>query len=161
MKFVLWKAAWKLMLFLLIFINATDAASQPENSPVGYWKTIDDVTGKPKAIVQILEENDQTLSGRIIKIFPRPGYDQNARCTACKGKLHNQRIVGLIFLKNLKKSKTVSRQWIAGDILDPKNGKIYRSSLTLSNNAQKVNVRGYIGLPLFGRTQIWIRLENI
>ncbi|OGT38461.1 MAG: hypothetical protein A3F11_09990 [Gammaproteobacteria bacterium RIFCSPHIGHO2_12_FULL_37_14] len=150
--------SYRMLIFLLLFFaNVVYAGNQIEDSPIGYWKTIDDVTGKPKAIVQILEGQDKLLSGRIIKIFPQPGYDQYALCTACHGERHNQRIVGMIFLKNLKKSQGMKNLWANGEILDPKNGKLYRSTIRLLNNGQKLNVRGYIGLPLFGRTQTWIK----
>jgi hypothetical protein len=58
------------------------------NSPVGFWKTIDDVTGRVKAIVQITESNSNTLTGTIVKQFLKPGDEPN--CSACKGANHNK-----------------------------------------------------------------------
>lgn len=154
----------KIIFVLLILLSGSlfsIANAQTIYSPIGYWKTIDDVTGKPKAIVEIWQQSDSTLSGRIIKLFPRPGYDQYSLCKACEGELHNQRIVGMVFLKNLVQSQNDSLQWAKGEILDPKNGKIYQSSLRLSKNGQNLLVRGYIGLPLFGRTQTWVRISDL
>src|SRR3990167_9428864 len=92
--------------FLLGILSSTLYASDSiENSPIGFWKTIDDITGKEKAIVHIWETQNQSLAGRIVKIFPLPNEEQDPLCTVCKGEDHNQRIVGLIFLKDLKKSK--------------------------------------------------------
>lgn len=138
-------------------INTAFAANP---SAVGYWKTIDDVTGKPKAIIQITQAQDHTLHGQILKIFPRPGYDQNERCTECKGAKHNQRMVGMLILENLKPSKEDAGHWSGGEILDPNNGKNYHCTLQLANNNQKLNVRGYIGIPLLGRTQTWNRVDE-
>lgn len=127
------------------------------SSPVGIWKTIDDVTGKPKAIVQVWQSKDKKLYGKILKVFPRPGLDLNAVCSDCKGSQHNKPLTGLVFLESLKKSKESNIEWSGGKILDPKNGKSYHCSLQVADNGQKLNVRGYLGLPLFGRTQTWVR----
>lgn len=131
-----------------------------ENLAIGFWKTIDDVTGKPKAIVQISENHDKTLSGRIIKIYPRRGYDQNELCEACSGIKHNQRIVGMEFLEKLTQDPEHHERWSNGTILDPHNGKLYSASLRVMDHGNKLYVRGYVGLPLLGRTQIWEKVEN-
>lgn len=130
-------------------------------SPIGLWKTIDDVTGKPKAIVQIWERSDKQLFGRILKIFPQPGHDQNTLCTACEGEKRNKRIVGMTIMENLKKSKQNTHEWENGKILDPKNGKTYNCLIRLTDGGKKLNARGYVGIPLFGRTQTWVRVNDI
>lgn len=140
----------------LFFLQSAYALS----SPIGEWKTIDDVTGKPKAIVKIWLTPNQTLMGRIEKIFPLPGFDQNELCTACKGERHNKRIVGMIILWDLKQNASQPNEWSGGQIFDPKNGKTYHSSLHVIDEGKKLNVRGYIGVPLFGRTQTWLRVSS-
>lgn len=140
-----------------LFTTLAFAKADFASSPVGIWKTIDDVTGKPKAIVKVWESRDKRLYGKILKVFPRPGLDINAVCKACKGKQHNQPLTGLTFLESLKKNKSNNIEWSGGKILDPKNGKSYHCSLQMADNGQKLNVRGYLGLPLFGRTQTWVR----
>src|SRR5436190_4651967 len=104
------KVIAKICLIILtsLLLPAVFAAS----NAIGYWKTIDDVTGKPKAIVQIWQTSDQTLSGRILKIWPRPGYDQNELCQACRGANHNQRIVGMVILNGLQQSKDDANRWV-------------------------------------------------
>lgn len=128
-------------------------------SPIGYWKTIDDVTGQPKAIVQLSETN-KTLSGHILKIYPRPGHDQNELCAACQGEKHNQRLVGMTMMEGFKSSAENPDEWIDGNILDPKNGKTYHCNIKTIDAGQKLSVRGYIGLPMFGRSQTWVRVTN-
>jgi uncharacterized protein (DUF2147 family) len=129
-------------------------------SPVGLWQTIDDVSGKPKSILQITETSAHTLQGTVIKIYPRPGFDQNELCDACKGDKHNKRIVGMTILSGLKADSHNPGLWDGGEILDPHNGKTYHCTIQLTDNNQKLNVRGYIGMPLFGRSQIWQRVER-
>jgi len=126
-------------------------------SPVGYWKTIDDVSGKAKAVLRIYESHG-VLNGQVVKTFPVPGEKPHTLCTACSGSRHNQPILGMVVLEGLKPSKDYSAQWTGGQILDPLNGKIYRCTVTLMNKGQKLNVRGYIGISLFGRTQTWERV---
>ena len=46
-----------------------------------------------------------------------------------------------------------------GDILDPNNGKVYRVRLKVIDNGARLEVRGYIGTPMLGRTQTWVRAE--
>lgn len=125
------------------------------------WKTIDDVTGQPKAIIQISETPTHQMQGTIIKIFPRPGFDQNELCTACKGDLRNKPIVGITVLSNMTQDKGEANRWSGGEILDPKNGKSYRCTIQLMDNSQELSVRGYIGMPLFGRSQTWHRVKDI
>ncbi len=126
-----------------------------DTSPVGLWKTIDDKTGKTRSIVRIIETNG-VLSGKIEKIFPAPGEDPNPKCDKCKDERKDQPIIGLTFMGGLKKD---GDEYTGGDILDPDNGQVYRSKLNLIEGGKKLKVRGYIGAPIFGRSQIWVRAE--
>jgi len=144
--------------FLLFFsmIYMTMACALGAESPLGYWKTIDDVTGQPKSIVQLYMNQDQTISGKVIKIFPKPGEDPNRVCVACKGNKHNQKIAGMVILEGMKAD---GDKWDGGQILDPKNGKTYRCILKLMGKGETMQVRGYIGISVFGRTQVWERVK--
>lgn len=124
---------------------------------IGKWKTIDDVTGYPKAIVSITETPNHTLAGTIMETFVVPGIPPHDTCTACVGDKHNKPIIGMTILSGLKADPNVKGRFMGGDILDPHNGKTYHCTLQLTDHDQKLNVRGYIGLPLFGRTQTWER----
>lgn len=158
----MWKYIRSSFLTCILFLMAHSifANDKDINSPVGFWKTIDDVTGKPKAIIQIMETSNQTLIGRILKIYPQSGQDQNEICTACEGERHNKRIVGMVILEKLQKNKDQVNAWHNGKILDPRSGKIYHCNLNVVAEGKKLNVRGYLGLPLFGRSQTWVREPN-
>lgn len=138
-------------LFILI---QSAYAFNTDPSPIGYWRTIDDVTGKPKSIIQIWKNEDQTLAGKVVKIFSSQA--KNKLCVACKGLHHNEPIVGMVILSQLKPGKA---RWKDGQILDPQSGKTYRCSLQVAEKGNKLNVHGYIGLPMFGRSQIWERVD--
>ena len=143
---------------LIISLIATMvyAGNTLSNSPVGYWKTIDDVTGRPKSIVQIWKAENDMLAGRVIKVFPKEGAPVKKLCVACEGTRHNQPIVGMVILSGLRSNKS---QWGNGQILDPENGKTYSCSLRTAENGKKLTVHGYIGIPLLGRSQMWERVD--
>ncbi|RXZ34064.1 DUF2147 domain-containing protein [Oxalobacteraceae bacterium CAVE-383] len=130
-------------------------ATAAEASPVGLWKTIDDESGKPKSLVRITE-NDGELSGRIEKLFRAPDQDQDPKCVKCEGALKDQPIIGMTILTGLKKD---GDGYSGGRIVDPASGKTYKSKLTVAEDGRKLNLRGYIGVPMLGRTQIWLREE--
>lgn len=130
-------------------------AAANETSPTGLWRNIDDATGKPRAMVRITESNGK-LQGKIEKVFPAPNEDANPTCKKCEGPLKDAPVIGLTILSGLAKD---GDQYGGGQILDPDNGKTYRSQLRLIENGKKLEVRGYIGTPLLGRSQTWVREE--
>ena len=124
-----------------------------ELSPVGVWKTIDDNTGKPRALVRITDANGE-YQGQVEKIFPKPGEELNPKCQKCDGTRHNQPVIGMTILWGLRKQ---GDEYQGGEILDPENGKVYRAKMKLYDDGGKLGVRGFIGFSLFGRTQTWVR----
>ena len=122
-------------------------------TPIGLWKSIDDNTGKPTAIVRITEIEGR-LQGRIEKIIPEPGESANPVCGECTGELKDQPIVGMIILSKLRH---IGNEYTEGQILDPDNGIFYRCTMRLLEGGNKLNIRDYFGFSLFGRTQVWLR----
>lgn len=135
----------------MLFTSA--AAWAQNNSAVGLWRTVDDETGKPKALVRITEENG-ALQGRIEKLFREQNEDQNPKCVACSDSRKNQPIIGMTIVSGLKKD---GNEYTGGEILDPAKGKVYKSKATLREGGKQLEVRGYIGAPMFGRSQVWHR----
>jgi uncharacterized protein (DUF2147 family) len=129
---------------ILISINCNS------QSIVGNWKTIDDETGKAKSIVEIYEKSGLYF-GRVIDIFDKARLKEN--CVNCSGSDKDKPILGLTIIKGLKKD---GQEYNSGKILDPKNGTLYKCKITL-NGSDKLNVRGYLGISILGRTQTWIR----
>jgi uncharacterized protein (DUF2147 family) len=126
-----------------------------EGSPVGLWKTIDDHTGKPRGLVRITETNGEYLA-RVEKTFPNLGEDPNPKCEKCEGARQNQPVIGMTILWGLRKHGS---EYQGGEILDPETGKIYRARIKLEDDGKKLDVRGFIGFSLLGRSQLWIREE--
>jgi uncharacterized protein (DUF2147 family) len=126
-----------------------------DSTPVGLWKNIDDVSGKPKALIRISESNG-VLQGQIEKLFRAADQEQNPKCDKCTDARKDQPIIGMVFMNGLKKDGS---EYTGGEILDPDNGKVYRSKMELTDGGKKLKVRGYIGVPMLGRSQVWVRQE--
>jgi uncharacterized protein (DUF2147 family) len=142
----------KSMTFFSLLLGALITA-QASESPVGLWRTIDDKTGKEKSLVRIVEANGE-LRATIEKLFREPHEEPNPNCDKCPGERKNKPVLGMMIMNGLKKSGS---EYEGGEILDPANGKIYRVKMWTAENGKKLNVRGFIGVSLLGRTQVWIR----
>jgi uncharacterized protein (DUF2147 family) len=129
------------------------AAWAQQTTPVGRWRSIDDATGKPKAVIDIQAASNGTLSARIVQVLDTKD-GPNPLCTACEGQRRNQPIVGMSIAWGLKPQ---GKAWGGGRILDPENGKEYSVKMTPVDAGRKLEVRGFIGVALLGRTQIWLR----
>lgn len=125
-------------------------------TPAGLWKTIDDETGKEKSFVRITE-TDGVFTGKVDKILNPDKAD--AKCEACSDERKNQPVMGMTILRGVKADPEDKALFRGGDILDPNNGKTYKVRLKPIDGGKKLEVRGYIGAPLFGRTQTWLRVE--
>lgn len=145
----------KRILFASLAMLAAASVMAQQASPVGLWKNIDDESGKPKALIRITENNGE-LKGKIEKLFREQSEDQYPKCDKCDGALKDQPVLGMTILSGMKRD---GDEYNGGNILDPNNGKVYRSKLTLTDGGKKLKVRGYIGMPLLGRTQTWVREE--
>ncbi len=143
------KTLFSILAFSLLM--TTSAFAVDMTSAVGSWLTIDDKTGKAKSVVKITQVGGE-LRGSIVKLMdPKK---QNAVCDECKGTNKDKPIKGMIMMWGLKPA---GAGWAGGRILDPSNGKIYKAKMSLADGGKKLNVRGFIGFSLLGRTQTWNR----
>lgn len=139
-----------LLAFGLVFAVQAFAA---DTTPVGTWTQVDDATGKPKSIIEITEQPDGTLQA-VVKQVLFSDQGPHPICDKCEGERHNQPVEGMTIMWGVQQDGNV---WDGGQILDPHNGKTYKVKLKLADNGEKLDVRGYIGMPMLGRTQTWIR----
>ena len=138
----------KSKLFLLFLSFLVCFSIQAQDSIYGKWKTIDDATGKPRAVVEIYQKDGKAY-GKIIRLFRSPEQDQDPICDKCNGVEHNKKVIGLEILKAMEKD---GDEWEDGTILDTESGKVYDCKLWLEDG--KLMVRGYIAF--FFRTQEWL-----
>ena len=121
-------------------------------SPVGHWQTVNDESGEAEAIVEIWEQNGE-LKGKIVELLNPP--EPNPLCVECKDDKKDQPVIGLTIIWGLSEN---GDGWEGGYILDPNNGVTYNSSLKL-NAGGNLEVRGFVGFALLGRTQVWYPAE--
>ena len=133
-------------IFYSAVLFAVTTFSAQSQSVIGKWKTIDDETGKPKSIVEIYEKSGK-IYGKVVEILQEE--NKKKLCTECSGEDHNKPVLGLTIIKGLTKD---DGEYSNGKILDPKNGKLYKCTVSLENK-DKLKVHGYIGISLIGRTQ--------
>ena len=140
-----------------LLAGASLVAAAQSASPAGLWRTIDDSTKKDKSLVRIVETNG-VYSGKVEKIVD-PDSPKDAVCKECSDDRKDKPVVGMTIIRNVKASTDDKAVFEGGDILDPNNGKVYKSKMKLVENGNKLEVRGFVGISLLGRTQTWVRAE--
>lgn len=148
-----------LLAFTLAAPGAADA--KPKYDPTGYWLTIGDEDGKPaRSIVQITKDPKGRLVGTIVKLFRQPDEKLEPMCDECdegyKGaNIKGKPALGLTIMWDVEYDE--DDEWDDGEILDPANGKTYSVKLEVIKGGSQLDVRGYLGVSLLGRTQTWHR----
>lgn len=147
----------KLLIPMTIYVGMAGLAyAQVPDPAIGIWKTIDDKTNQPASLIKI-EEVNGILEGTIIKTFPIEGKPVLMSCSLCKDDRKDKPIIGMKIMTELKKDQQGT--WSGGKILDPKEGEVYKVKIS-TEDGKKMDVRGYIGVPLLGRSQTWYKTEN-
>lgn len=137
-----------LLLLLPVAAHAADLG--------GLWQTTDDKTGKPRSLVRIVESAGEYSA--IVEKGLLATDTGDAVCDKCTDERKGQKIIGMTIAKHLKRTGS-GNVYENGEILDPENGKTYRCKMTLSPNGSELEVRGFIGFSLLGRSQMWKRIE--
>jgi uncharacterized protein (DUF2147 family) len=145
----------RIRILLLIALGLISTLAAANENPVGLWRTIDDKSGKEKSLVRVVESNGQ-LQITVEKLFREPGEEPNPLCDKCPGEKKNKPVISMQIGSGLKKDGDI---WSGGEILDPQNGKTYKCKVWLEDKGKKLHVRGFIGVSVLGRTQVWVREE--
>ena len=132
-----------IFVFLFFSVKAQDV--------LGKWYSIDPDTGLNESIIELYED-DGRIYGKIVSLLKKE--DQGKTCKECTGKDNNQPLQGLTIVRGLIKD---GDEWSDGKILDPKNGKLYKCTISLVEK-NKLKLRGYIGFSLIGRDEYWHRV---
>jgi len=141
---------------IAIAMLALSGAALAQTTPVGVWKTIDDKTGTEKAQIRITETGG-TLTGKLEMLLPADS-PQDKVCGKCDDDRKDKPLVGMELIRGVKQGKD-ENTWDGGTALDAGEGKVYKVRLRPIDGGKKLEVHGYIGIPLLGRTQTWIRVE--
>jgi len=129
------------------------AAEQP--SAAGMWQRSED--GKPVLWLLMLDRGGGMYEGVVAKTFPKPGATANAICSECEDDRKNQPVLGISLIRDMKRN---GLKYEGGNILDPRNGDIWKAMLTVSPDGQALTLRGYVLTPALGQDETWQRLPD-
>lgn len=141
----------RISLFIAAFLLSTIMclANNPD-AILGVWKN-----GEGTGLVQIYKKGDKYF-GKIVwlKVVNNPDGTPRTDVNNPDEKLKSRPLKGLENLRDFKFAG--DKKWEGGQVYDPKTGNDYSCEMTLVDE-NTLEVRGYIGISLFGRTDVWKR----
>lgn len=133
---------------VLLFFARVACAYDPY-SAVGFWLAIDDKTNKPSSLIKIWQDpKNLNYYGKIYKILGTEGRQDKKRPNP---------MLGRVIITDMKYQ---NKQYVNGWVFDPRSGTKYHAKMWVTQDGRLLNLRGYVGVPLLGRTTQWQRMNK-